>query len=123
MVIETDARRFIVEAIRQEQAITDFEVNQKKKGLLTGHNNKDYNELRIKFLSKICEINSVANVLGKGRDDFTIDILLKAEDVSKKSSVHQSTAVKRLADNIKQSYHTFRILVKKYNENVEVVDP
>ena len=71
----------------------------------------------------MCEINAVSNTLGKGRDDFKIDILVKAEEISKKVTNNQSSAVKKLADNIKQTFHTFRILVRKYNENVEVVDP
>lgn len=48
--------------------------------------NKEYNEMREKFVAKICEINAVANTQGKGRDDFKLDILLKAEDVSRKVS-------------------------------------
>ena len=86
MVIETDARRFVVEAIKLEQSITDYETITRKKGVAFLHNNKDYIELRSKLLLKMCEINAVANVLGKGRDDFTIDILHKAEDISKKVS-------------------------------------
>ena len=35
---------------------------------------------------KICEINAVANTVGKGRDDFKLEILLKAEEVSRKVS-------------------------------------
>jgi hypothetical protein len=77
----------------------------------------------MKLLTKICEINAVANVQGKGRDDFKLDIILKAEEISKKVSTTQSQAVKRLADQIKASFHTFRILFRKYNENIEVVDP
>ena len=123
MVIETDARRFIVEAIKLEQSISDCEQNLKKRNMPITPLNKEYNELRSKFLLKICEINTVANVMGKGRDDFRIDILNKAEDIAKKGSNSQSSAVRKLAENIKQSYHTMRILVRKYNENVEVVDP
>jgi len=47
-----------------------FEQTQKKKGLVFIQNNKEYNELRSKFIQKICEINAVANIQGKGRDDF-----------------------------------------------------
>lgn len=32
----------------------------------------------------MCEINSIANTQGKGRDDFTLDILLRAEELSSK---------------------------------------
>jgi hypothetical protein len=86
MVIETDARRFIVEAIQLEKQMSAFETQQKKKGLVFIQNNKEYNELRSQFIGKICEINSVANVQGKGRDDFKLDILLKSEDLSRKIS-------------------------------------
>ena len=42
--------------------------------------------MREKLLAKMCEINSVANTAGKGRDDFKMDILLKAEDINRKIS-------------------------------------
>jgi len=71
----------------------------------------------------MCEINAVANTLGKGRDDFKLDLLLKAEEIYRKVSPNQSSAVRKLADQIKQTFHTFRVLIRKYNENVEVVDP
>lgn len=64
--------------------MSNFETQQKKKGLIFIQNNKDYNDLRIEFIGKVCEINAVANVQGKGRDDFKIDILLKSEDLSRK---------------------------------------
>jgi hypothetical protein len=54
--------------------------------------------LRSTFIQKICEINAVANVQGKGRDDFKIEILLKAEDLSRKVSASQSTALRKLSD-------------------------
>lgn len=69
------------------------------------------------------EINAVANTAGKGRDDFRVDVLLRAEEIARKVSSVQAQAVRKLADSIKQTLHTFRILVRKYNENVEVVDP
>jgi len=46
----------------------------------------------------MCEINAVANTLGKGRDDFKVDILLKAEELSRKISPDRSAAVRKLAD-------------------------
>jgi len=98
MVIETDARRFIVDAIALEQELTDFEASQKKKGVVFMHNNPDFNLLREKFIAKMCEINAVANTLGKGRDDFKVDILLKAEELSRKISPDRSAAVRKLAD-------------------------
>ena len=35
----------------------------------------------------MCEINSVANVQGKGRDDFKMDILYKAEEILRKVGI------------------------------------
>ena len=84
---------------------------------------KEFNDLRSMFLTKICEINAVANVSGKGRDDFKLDTLLRAEELTKKTAGVQSKAVLSLAQSIKTSFHTFRVLVKKYSENSEVVDP
>ncbi len=49
-------------------------------------------------MQTVCEINAVANVAGKGRDDFKIDILLKAEELSRKVSVSESTALRKLSD-------------------------
>jgi hypothetical protein len=49
----------------------------------------------------MCEINAVANTLGKGRDDFKLDLLIKAEDIYRKVSPNQSGAVRKLADQIK----------------------
>jgi hypothetical protein len=49
-------------------------------------NNAFHNEIRSRFINKVCEINAVANVLGKGREDFEIGVLLKVEDLSRKYS-------------------------------------
>lgn len=84
---------------------------------------KEFNDLREKLVQKMCEINAVANTLGKGRDDFKVDLLSKAEEIYRKVSPNQSSSVRKLADQIKQTFHTFRVLIRKYNENVEVVDP
>lgn len=46
MVIETDARRFIVEAIEIEQELTSMEKNFKRKGIFFISNNQEYNDLR-----------------------------------------------------------------------------
>lgn len=61
MVIETDARRFIVDAIDTELKLSNIEKNLKKKGLIFIYNNKEYNDMREKFIKKVNEINSVAN--------------------------------------------------------------
>lgn len=86
MVIETDARRFIVEAIDIEKRLTQFEEKEIKKGAIFFQNSKEYNDMRKTFIDKICEINTVANVSGKGRDDLKIDILIQCEEIQKRVS-------------------------------------
>ena len=44
MVIETDARRFVVDAIELELKLSNVEKNLKKKGLIFIQNNKEYND-------------------------------------------------------------------------------
>lgn len=54
-----------------------------------GHQH-EFNSLREMFVAKMGEINAVANVMGKGRDDFKLDVLLKAEEIARKVSTAQS---------------------------------
>ena len=71
-------------------------------------------------------INSVANSNSEGysgRDDLDITILRSAEGIKRRVSVAQSKAVRALADQIKKSFVDFRKLLKKYESNIEVVDP
>lgn len=60
---------------------------------------------------------------GKGRDDLIIEIMIKAEDISLKKNGYYSGAVRKLAEYIKKSFNNLRLLIRKYGENVEVVDP
>lgn len=46
MVIETDARRFIVEAIALEQRLQDFELAQRKQGVAIMGPQHEYNQIR-----------------------------------------------------------------------------
>ena len=74
MVIENDARRFIIESINIESVLCQphmKSVLQKQK----------FNEDRANLLQKICSVNSVANEEGKGKEDFTFNIMLTAEDL------------------------------------------
>lgn len=56
-VIENDSRRFIFEAV-------DLDVQ------LTAAEKSDSLTIQENLLRKICQINSIANPTGKGRDDF-----------------------------------------------------
>lgn len=64
MVIENDARRFIIESINLEAAL----IMLARKGQCAG--NDEFDEKRQVMLGFICQINSIANTDGKGRDDF-----------------------------------------------------
>lgn len=68
-------------------------------------------------------MNRVANIEGKGRDDLTINILIKAENVIRKVSVNNSKSIRSLAEGVSKSFNAFRNLLKKYAENIEIVDP
>lgn len=121
-MIEKDARSRIVNAIELEKEIQSFEIRERLKGKVV-LNCDTYNELRKKLVEVCGNINSVTNPEGKGRDDLTIDILIAAEEISRKVSNLQSRAVRKLAEQIKKSFIAFRILMRKYQENIELVDP
>ena len=58
-----------------------------------------------------------------GRDDLSNDILLAAEGIYRRISPAQSKAVRSLAERIKKAFLDFRQLLRKYEQNIEVVDP
>lgn len=122
MLIEKDARRHIVKAIEAEKEIKIYEITEKLKGRVVIRS-PAYDKLRSKFVGMCCQLNSIANTEGKGRDDFTIDILLAAEDTLRKVSSSKSKAVRKLAEHIKTSFINIRVLLRKYGSNIELVDP
>lgn len=73
--------------------------------------------------SIIGKINSVGNLEGKGRDDLTHQTLIAAEHIIRSVSVDQSKAVRTIAENIRSSFQQIRDLLRKYEQNIEVVDP
>jgi hypothetical protein len=79
--------------------------------------------MRAKLVSSLGKINSVANPEGMGRDDLSNAILLAAEGIYRRISPTQSVAVRNLAQRIKKVFVEFRALLKKYDQNIEVVDP
>ncbi len=122
MLIEKDARSRIVRAIDLEKEIQGFEIRERLKGKVV-LNCETYNDLRRRFVEICGDINSVANSEGKGRDDLTVDILLAAEGIARRISNMQSHAVRKLAEQIKKSFGDLRQLLRKYQENIELVDP
>ena len=122
MFIESNARKPIMKAIQIEKNITEYENKERNKGKII-LDSEEYNKLRGKFVEICGKINSVANCDGKGRDDLTIDILIAAEQASRKVTCIQSNAVRKLADQIKKSFVSLRNLMQKYEKNIEAVDP
>ena len=75
MVIEQDARRFVIESINIEAAL----MMLAKKGKTSGQ--EQFDKERESMLSLICQINAVANEEGKGRDDFEWALMQTAEKI------------------------------------------
>lgn len=123
MLIEADARRFITSAVEIEKELRVMESKEKSKGRIYPLDSEEYNSMRKKLVKEIGQINSVANPEGTGRDDLSIDILVKAERLIRKVSMAESRAVRTLASKIKKSFIDLRKLFKKYEANIEVVDP
>ena len=120
MVIENDARRFIIESINLEAAL----IMLAQKGHAAGQ--EKFDEQRKAMLSFICQINAVANVEGKGRDDFKWALMQTAENILEIERYRKrdySKAVKDLADKVKTSFNAYRVLMQKYQKNIEIVDP
>ncbi len=122
MLIEKDARRHILSAIEVEREIRRLEMQERLKGNVVIRSS-EYNQLRRRFVEVCGQINSVANIQGKGRDDLGVEILQAAEEASRKVSNLKSRAVRRLAEQIKSTFASMRGLFRKYAENIEVVDP
>jgi len=47
------------------------------------------------IIQRLCEINPVTNAQGKGRDDFKLEVLIRAEDLSNKPN--STGATKKVA--------------------------
>ena len=123
--IEKYSRRFIFEGIKIEKELTLYEnkMKTKFKSYLSLINDTEYNKKREKFIKNLNILNKIANINGKGRDDLDINILYNSEKVLTTVSEVQSSGLRKLAKNINKSINDFRILFKKYNNNIEIVDP
>jgi hypothetical protein len=121
MAIESDARRFIEEAIQLEHQISVLDTQFKEKNR-SASDPPEILDIKSKFITVVGKINSVANIEGKGRDDLTIDILKAAEGLLKRMST-QTKCIRNLAEKIKQAFTGLRLLFRKYSQNIEIVDP
>jgi glutaredoxin-related protein len=122
MLIEADARRYITNAVEIEKDLIAMELKERTKGKIF-LDSEEYNNARKKLVKVIGQINSVANPEGTGRDDLGIEILIKSEHLIRTVSTTQSKAVRCLAEKIKKTFKDLRVLFKKYQQNIEVVDP
>ena len=109
-------------AVQIEKDLTTFEVRARSKGKLL-LDSEEYNTMRYKLVMLINEVNKVANTEGKGRDDLTLEILTEAEGVMRRISSNQCKSIRFLAEKIKQTFLNFRVLLRKYDETIEIVDP
>ena len=76
IIIEEKARKLIIDGIKIENEITQYENKSKVKGKLL-INDKKYNELRTKLITNILKINQIANVNGKGLRTFHLKYYLE----------------------------------------------
>jgi hypothetical protein len=81
MVIESDAWRFINDAIESEKNLFEIENKEKAKGKIMIGTSLQFQMEWDKLVQKFCKINSIANSKGKGRDDLSIEILKHAEHI------------------------------------------
>ena len=122
MIIENDSKRLIVKAINIEQKIKNFETTEKLKGNLVIRSSY-YDTLRLQFIEICGKINSITNYIGKGRDDLSFEILVAAENVIRKISDNKSRAIRKLGLKIKEVFDKLRSLLRKYSEDIEMLDP
>lgn len=122
MLIEADARRFISDAIGSERELQSLEIREKARGRIL-LDFDEYHKAREKLCKEISQLNTVANSEGKGREDLAIDILVAAEGIMRRVSPNQSRAVRSLAEQIRNTFVNLRSLLRKYEQNIEIVDP
>lgn len=122
MLIERDARRLLFYAIGVDQKMKALEMTEKFKGSIVIRS-PSYDLMRKCFLEICGRINSIANYMGKGRDDLSIDILIAAENISRRITDSRSKAVRKLASRIKGTFDALRLIFRKYSESIETVNP
>lgn len=120
MFIERDAKRHVYRGIELDQELKSYELLERIKGNVI-INNTAYESIRKELVEIFCKINSVANYEGKGRDDLGVEILLAAESALRENE--KSTAIKKLAKKIEDSFNKFRATFHRYEQCVELIDP
>eukprot|EP00928_Gymnodinium_smaydae_P082683 TRINITY_DN65990_c0_g1_i1.p1 TRINITY_DN65990_c0_g1~~TRINITY_DN65990_c0_g1_i1.p1 ORF type:complete len:541 (+),score=120.89 TRINITY_DN65990_c0_g1_i1:98-1720(+) len=129
IAIEDKARRCIVDAIKHEQCLRQFEkVHGEGRAV---QQLPSYREELSRLTKCICKLNSIANVNRKGRDDLDVTILLDAygtihrcdlADRDQKGSDAMSTA-RTLANDVTESFGAMRNYLRQVSKCLERVDP
>ena len=117
--IDKVSRRYIYQCIQIEKDMKAIELKASIKGKINIVNDKHYNILREKYVKALNEINKIANINGKGRDDLTVDILFQSELVLQTVSEIKSKGMRKLATKIKSIFNSFRTLFMKYNSDID----
>merc|ERR1740130_2380950 len=91
------------------------------------HTSKQYQGLLQALLQRLGSLNAVANVHGKGRDDFSADVILRAlsEQVSpslQSDTLAQETA-QHLCAEVLDSLGAMREYLQEVSQCLECVDP
>lgn len=124
MVIEEKARLPVTRAIDFHRQLESEMQKQRQKGtIITSQLSPQAKLLRAQFIDQFKQMNSVANVNGKGRDDLGVEILEQAEKVLMQVSKAESETLRSLAEGIKIIFVEMQELIKGYSVNIEVVDP
>lgn len=122
MGIEVKARNLIAKAIDAEKVLTSVEIQEKMKGKIL-INCEEFLNARSKLCEIISQINNIANYASKARDDLDHSILCETEGILRRITREQSKAVRVLAESIRSSFTGLRQLLRKYDKNIEMVDP
>lgn len=124
MTIEEKARRPVSRAIKAVLNLRKLEKKEIRSGkVVTGGQGVDSVVYKTQMVNCLREMNSVANLEGKGRDDLGVDILIEAENVLTQISSAESVTLRKLAKNITHVFEKLKNLMITYSANIEVVDP
>ena len=99
-----------------------YEIKEKAKGKIVLDCSK-YNGSRRSFVEVLGKLNSVSNMEGRGRDDLSIDILIMAEGLMRRTAHAHSNALKVLFSNMRKAFNDLRKILRRYEQNIEMVDP
>ncbi|CAI2359023.1 unnamed protein product [Moneuplotes crassus] len=131
MVIESDSRRYVQHAVDANKELSLAETDKAHRSKSPKkEKSKKIKSAKEKLICCISKINSVANTSGKGRDDLGIEVLEITEKRKKQIEKTQSpfctsnySSFYKLYNEIIDSFNCLRLLLSKYSENIEIVDP